>query len=174
MTDFYQNLEFKIKSHEEMIERRVKYLKIYNNPTPGHNISTEEAFAYAHTYGQMTAKKFMEIIQDCVCYVTKNNINYHELENEFRKRELHIYIIARLFQKGQNNVVCKLGNDDMKYEANFVVTKDVKFYENELLKFGYLDKDKNNENLKKCGVLIADKIESVKQNYPNDLFIIKK
>lgn len=177
MSEFWVELEKLIKSHEQSIKNKNKYIDLYNKSVKEKNYNQcvhLDLNIKKHTKEQQ--KIFFNICSIIYKYMNENNYNYKYMEQQFRKRNLNIYVIARKFANNNKSISCKLHNNDMEYEGNIVVTDDIEYYNNELKKFGYCDKVSNYNNLDKCGFLTvnSDNASDIKNYCPDDTYIEAK
>lgn len=175
MESFINNLQIKIEEHEILVEKKIYFANQFNNlvNNGGNNLLIGMMHYQYEMYQNKVYQRFIDIVSDCYNYVKNNKINYEDLEYQFRKKNMNIYIIARKFIKTNKNVFCRLHDEDKEYEANFVVTKDIDYYNSELKKFGYEDPKENYKNINKCGSLMSQDIRDAQDNFPNDEFILK-
>ena len=164
--DFWTKLKDHINKHHENTRAKIKAGHAYNNIVA--KIRTNEItlddtlkaqlteLKEIHSFIQMTGLHlFTTIVNEIFIYIHDNNLNSQLLENEFRKQNLNIYLIARTVTNDDKNIIDMFTNEPSEYEMVVVVTEIYDYYISELKKYGYTDITMNYKNLLHAGVLIV-------------------
>jgi hypothetical protein len=164
--DFWTKFEQLLKNHHDATRVKVETGEAFNElvngkkmgkETPETDINILLTLKQINEATALEAKQyFAEIMNQAIKYAYETNINFQQLEDEFRKRKLGIYIIAKPSSPqiiNDKKAISLYNKVEQPYETNFVVTTDYDYYLKELKYFGYNSKNTNYKNLLKTGVM---------------------
>lgn len=163
MDRFWINLKNLLVEHEKCVDCKINYgysVKELNKGSsylPHYVVSNyiNNLILEYNLNNKILKNIFYKIINECINYINYDQIDFQMLEDQFREKNINIYIIAKKFTRTNNIYYCKLNNINKEFEANFVITKYHDYYLKELEKFG-CSEENNYDNLKKCGILLMN------------------
>lgn len=168
MTNYWENFEKLIQEHGQLTRLKIESGTKYNDLVSKFQkkeiqldddlrSNLNRLILINETMTSKSEYCFLQILKSATQYLKANNLNFQQLENQYRERKLDIYIIAKPnAENSSKGLPAKFNQKLCPFESHFVVTTDKNYYNDELKQCGYTSYQLNYDRLKETGILTID------------------